>query len=79
MVYLVECPNENCKQLILIEAINCGIFRHAVYKTGSELNPHSSKELCLSLLSKNELYGCGQPFRVRVEGDGTLVEKCDYI
>lgn len=51
---LIECPY--CKGLILIEQINCKIFRHAVNKhTFEQVNPHSS-------YIEEEIYGCGYPF-----------------
>ncbi len=41
-ILIIECPN--CKCLVEIEQINCGIFRHAQQKNMSPINPHASKE-----------------------------------
>jgi len=55
----------HCDEHILIEKINCAIFRHAVIKTnGNQLNPHSNKTICDNLILNNAIYGCGKPFKV---------------
>ena len=42
---VVECPH--CKEPVLIEKINCCIFRHASFKnTGQQIGPHTEKKLC---------------------------------
>lgn len=61
--FVIICPH--CDENIVIEKINCAIFRHAVIKTTREqLNPHSSKEICDDLILKNSIFGCGKPFKV---------------
>jgi len=68
------CPY--CKCYFEIQQLNCGIFRHAVYiKNNEPINPHESKQHIESLIKKNEIYGCGNPFRI-VNG---IPIKCDYI
>ena len=60
---IIICPH--CEEPIVIEKINCGIFRHGVYKaTGKQIGPHSSKEKCDSLKEKDLIYGCGKPFQI---------------
>jgi hypothetical protein len=51
--FAVECPH--CRCMVIIEQINCAIFRHGIYKsTGVQMNPHESKELCdTTFLNKN--------------------------
>ena len=45
--YIVLCPH--CGDSILIEQINCRIFRHAVYKTtGEQMDPHTSTPFYIS-------------------------------
>jgi hypothetical protein len=67
-----SCPH--CGILIVIDAVNCGVFRCGVYRdTGDQVNPHLSKEECDDL--KDTIWGCGKPFRLR---DGKLVP-CDYV
>jgi hypothetical protein len=76
---IIECPH--CKQTIEITEINCGIFRHGVYKeTGEQIDPHMPKEGCHELVIKDLIYGCGRPFRI-VESINSqiVVEICEYI
>lgn len=70
------CPH--CKDPVVIKSndINCGIFRHAVYKgTFEGIPPHSKKEDCDRLISQGLVYGCGKPFRI--SKNDTVI--CDYI
>jgi len=75
----VICPHCQCEVEIL--AINCAIFRHAVFKgTGAQLNPHASKQECDSLLQQGQIYGCGKPFRIQPGPNGQQEAViCDYI
>ena len=74
-LFLIECPY--CKQIIEITEINCGIFRHGIYKSNNEqIDPHMSKEDCIDLVIKDLIYGCGRPFRIV---DSNNAEMCDYI
>ena len=76
---IVVCPH--CKESILIEKLNCGIFRHGVSKvTGQQLAPHLDKQNCDSLKEKDLIYGCGKPFLVKQDANQLFfAEKCDYI
>jgi hypothetical protein len=74
---IVECPH--CKDLILIEKINCSIFRHGVFKcNGKQLNPHAPKPECDLLFNKNLIYGCGKPFELIKKDDTFIAEICEY-
>lgn len=71
---IVSCPH--CNEQIEILSINCGIFRHAIFKDNQkQIDPHASKELCDSVVKGNLVYGCAKPFRI-IDG---RVEKCEYI
>ena len=75
---IVICPH--CKDYILIEKINCAIFRHATFKTnGKQIDPHTSKEMCDKYIKKNLIYGCGKPFKLVTINDKFDTEICDYI
>ena len=76
---VVECPH--CKEPILIEKLNCRIFRHGtLISNGQQMNPHESKETCDALFSNNMIYGCGKPFKIINNEEGTLVAViCEYI
>jgi hypothetical protein len=76
---IIICPN--CNDPIIIQEINCGIFRHGVMKTtGEQIDPHLEKNKCHYLFNSNQIYGCGKPFRISVNPDKTyFVEICDYI
>lgn len=76
MSLLVICPH--CNDYILIEKLNCGIFRHSIFKNnGQQVPPHSSKEECDKYIANNEIYGCGKPFKINIETN--MAEKCEYI
>jgi len=79
MNIIVECPH--CSGTVIIEQINCSIFRHGVYiSNGSQMNPHECKEVCDNLASTNQIYGCGKPFKLTKNEDGMyLARYCEYI
>lgn len=75
---IVICPH--CKEYILIEELNCKIFRHGVIKTsGQQIPPHSNKQLCDELYKQKLIYGCGLPFQIILKNGFLIPEICDYI
>jgi hypothetical protein len=75
---VVICPH--CKESIIIEEINCAIFRHAVLKINNQqINPHSSKDICDDLIDKKLIYGCGKPFQLIKKDNKYEAIICDYI
>ena len=76
---IVECPH--CKSSIIIEKLNCHIFRHGIMKdVGKQIDPHASKEICDELITKKLIFGCGKPFKVVKKEDGVYItEICEYI
>lgn len=76
--FLICCPN--CNEIIIIEKINCGIFRHGQYITsGNQLEPHAPKTQCDYLFQNKMIYGCGKPFQILLKNDAIKIIKCDYI
>ena len=77
--FVVICPH--CNNNILIEQINCAIFRHAVIKeTLTQINPHTSKETCDKLFKDKIIFGCGKPFKIIKNDKNEYVAIiCDYI
>ena len=82
----VSCPHCNNLVEINISEINCAIFRHGIYKnTMEQIDPHASKEDCDDLVKKNEILGCGKPFKLFYNKNPTnnvvnyYAEICDYI
>jgi hypothetical protein len=74
----VECPH--CKEIIIIEQINCGIFRHGVFKNNlSQINPHLPKVDCDALKIQDLIYGCGKPFKLEQKDNKWIAIECDYI
>lgn len=72
---IVICPH--CNKDVLIEKLNCRIFRHGVYiKTGRQLGAHAKQKHCEKVIRENLIYGCGKPFKVNKEN---VAEICDYI
>ena len=75
---IIICPH--CSEYIIIEKLNCGIFRHGCFiSSGKQIQPHATKELCELYINKNLIYGCGKPFQITKEGDEYKVSICDYI
>lgn len=73
-MFIITCPH--CHQFVWIEQINCGIFRHGIYKHNyQQIPPHSTKEECDRLISQDLILGCGKPFQIV----GQTVQICDYI
>jgi hypothetical protein len=84
MEFIVQCPH--CKELVLIQEINCGIFRHGIIiLTGEQIEPHAPKTLCDALVITKQIYGCGKPFRLVTHQSESqsepqyVAEICDYI
>lgn len=74
----IICPH--CKDCLIIESINCGIFRHGCLKINlTQINPHLKKEDCDELINNNLIYGCGKPFRLIIINNEIVAEICDYI
>ena len=75
---IITCPN--CNEFIIIEKLNCGIFRHGVIKsTGQIMDPHLNKLECEKLITNNLIYGCGKPFQIIINNGITELKICDYI
>jgi hypothetical protein len=74
----IKCPH--CDEYVIIEQINCAIFRHGVYKCNLvQINPHLPKNDC-DLLKQNDLiYGCGKPFCIEIKDGKYVALICDYI
>jgi len=73
--FIITCPH--CEGSVLIEQINCRIFRHAVYKTtGEQMDPHTSKEVCEKARMDGVIYGCARPFLLDASGCAIV---CEYI
>ena len=82
--FIIECPH--CQQPVLIEKLNCAIFRHGTFKTNNQqINPHASKQLCDFYAIKNLINGCGKPFKVifnsnsKNNDDKFIAIICEYI
>ena len=75
---IVVCPH--CSNEVIIDEINCQIFRHGMCKTtGLQLAPHASKEECDKAVQEDTIYGCGKPFRIDFVGDKWIATQCKYI
>jgi len=77
----LKCPH--CDGMIIVQKINCGIFRHGyLKKTGKQIKPHLNKKECDRLIKNNLIYGCGLPFKivkpVSDEENYTTIP-CDYL
>ena len=46
---------------------------------GTQINPHSSKDLCDHYVKNDMIFGCGKPFIIKGEAPNLVVEICDYI
>lgn len=75
---ILLCPH--CNKHIIIQKINCGIFRHGVIRTtGKQIRPHASRQTCEALIANDSIYGCGKPFRIIKIKNNYTTEICDYI
>ena len=81
---VVICPH--CKVPVLIEKLNCCIFRHGIFKiNGQQINAHATKNLCDFYINKDLIFGCGKPFQVIINPNSTrddnkfIAVMCDYI
>jgi hypothetical protein len=78
MSIFVECPH--CFDYVEITQINCGIFRHGVFKnTNQQLNPHAPKSQCDLVKKLDLIYGCGKPFKLVLINDQYIAQICDYV
>ena len=76
--FIVICPH--CKDVVIVEQINCAIFRHGILKTDySQMHPHLPKFKCDELIAGNMIYGCGKPFKIIKQNDKFIAIICDYI
>ena len=75
---IVMCPH--CREYIVIEKINCAIFRHGTFKhNGNQIPPHASKQMCDVFVREKLIYGCGKPFRIVHHDNCYIAECCDYL
>lgn len=75
---IVICPH--CNELIIIDQINCGIFRHGIFiETKQQIDPHAKKIDCDFYLQNNMIYGCGKPFKIIWENNTIKAIECEYI
>jgi hypothetical protein len=76
---VVSCPW--CATPILIEKLNCRIFRHGtLISNGQQMNPHETKEVCDYFIANKMIYGCGNPFKIEEnEKKEFIAIKCEYI
>ena len=76
---IILCPH--CSEPILIEKLNCCIFRHGILiASGRQIDPHATKELCDYYIQKKQIFGCGKPFQIVKNADNELVAVvCEYI
>ena len=78
MEKMIECPH--CKEYIIIEKLNCGIFRHGILKSNlQQIDQHSSEELCDFYINTNKIYGCGKPFQIIEINNQYEIRICGYI
>ena len=76
--FTVLCPH--CNLFVMIQEINCAIFRHGVLKKdNSQMNPHLCKSECDRYVLEDLIIGCGKPFKVVLDNKEYKAEICDYI
>lgn len=92
---IFSCPHCQGSILVYRQDLHCRIFRHGVYRTtGEPIPPHAPKEYCEQLVLQDMIYGCGKPFQVIQQNDGSEPQvpsaepqvhstekavECDYI
>jgi hypothetical protein len=79
-MFIVTCPH--CHADVWIEQVNCGIFRHGVFKHNyQQIPPHASRSECDQYVFEGQIHGCGKPFQVVEQPNGQQpdVRPCEYI
>ena len=72
---LIKCPN--CNLPILIESINCGIYRCGVFRSnGQPVYPHAPRIECEFYVNNQLIYGCANPFKYNGKDPPEI---CEYI
>ena len=75
---ILRCPH--CNDYIIIEQLNCGIFRHGIFKNnGTQINPHAPRNICDNYIQQDLIFGCGKPFKIATKCNQFIIEICDYI
>ncbi len=75
-----ECPHCSNTLIVNTHDINCGIFRHAVFKNNMQpINPHETESNCNQFVKDDLIYGCAKPFKIIKENDKYTIEICEYI
>ena len=60
---IVMCPH--CNDFILIEELNCCIFRHGVFiKNNKQMDQHASEELCNYYIKKKKYMVVGNHIKL---------------
>lgn len=79
-VYRVRCPG--CGGVVEVKKgqVNCAIFRHGVFKDGSQVPPHSTEAQIKMFRAVNIMEGCGAPFKLIDDGkEGKIAITCGYV
>ena len=70
-MFAIKCPY--CGEDVIIEKLNCRIFRHGYRKkTMKQIGPHCKEVSVDRMLEKGLLHGCGRQFKI--EEDGSVVK-----
>lgn len=76
----LACPH--CEGIFNVfdNEIRCRIFRHGVHKKLLlPMNPHASKEECDRLVEEGIIFGCGKPFEMIKDDNGSWkAVVCEY-
>ena len=77
-MFIINCPH--CNSPIIIQQVNCAIFRHACFKNNmQQVPPHAPKHDCDRWIEQKLVYGCARPFQLKMTKDGYEAIICDYI
>ena len=88
-IYTFLCPHCNLVVAVEKNEVNCRIFRHGNYITqrdkcgrpigyGESINPHTPKNICDDLVSRNQIIGCGKPLQMYVSSESYVSSECQY-
>jgi len=74
---IIQCPH--CNEYIVIQELNCCIFRHGTFKdSGEQINQHADKVLCDYYAYNKLIYGCGKPFKITIIEGNLIIRICEY-
>ncbi len=75
------CPHCEDEIEVLKREINCGIFRHAIFKVpphSAANQPHAPEVVCQKAVLEGSVHGCAKPFELIKRNNTWEIAVCEY-